>query len=58
MTTEAAVTKLMWALGQTADPCEVERILLTPLCGELSRGDRGAAPDPGRGGSASPAPRR
>ena len=45
MTTEAAVTKLMWALGQTADPREVERILLTPLCGEI----RGAAPDPGRG---------
>ena len=50
MTTEAAVTKLMWALGQTADPCEVERILLTPLCGEIrGAASRGAAPDPGRG---------
>ena len=35
MTTEAAVTKLMWTLGQTADPEEVRRIFRTNLCGEL-----------------------
>lgn len=36
MTTEAAVTKLMWALGQTGDPEEVRRIFSTNLCGEIS----------------------
>ena len=36
MTTEAVVTKLMWALGQTADPDEVRRIFGTNYCGEIS----------------------
>lgn len=36
MTTEAAVTKLMWALGQTEDPAEVAVLLKTPMCGEFT----------------------
>ena len=36
MTTEAAVTKLMWALGQTEDPEEVRRIFDTNFTGEIS----------------------
>lgn len=36
MTTEAAVTKLMWALGQTDNPDEVKRIFSTDLAGEVS----------------------
>ncbi len=36
MTTEAAVTKLMWALGQTEDPAEVRRIFATDLVGEVT----------------------
>ena len=36
MTTEAAVTKLMWALGQTDDPDEVRRIFATCYCGEIT----------------------
>ena len=36
MTTEAAVTKLMWALGQTGDPDGVRRIFATSYCGEIS----------------------
>ena len=36
MTTEAVVTKLMWALGQTEDPDEVRRIFGTDYCGEIS----------------------
>ncbi len=35
MTTEAAVTKLMWALGQTDNPDEVRRIFSTNFCGEI-----------------------
>lgn len=35
MTTEAAVTKLMWTLGQYSDPDEVRRIMQTNLLGEL-----------------------
>lgn len=35
MTTEAVVTKLMWALGQTDDPDEVRRIFCTNYCGEI-----------------------
>jgi L-asparaginase len=35
MTTEAAVTKLMWVLGQTADPVEIAALFRTPLCGEF-----------------------
>lgn len=36
MTTEAAVTKLMWALGQTSDMDEIRRIFDTDLAGEVA----------------------
>lgn len=36
MTTEAIVTKLMWALGQTDDPSEVREIFATDLAGEVT----------------------
>ena len=36
MTTEALVTKMMWALGQTDDPEEVRRIMLTNYADELT----------------------
>ena len=36
MTTEAAVTKLMWALGQTDDPREVRALFSRSLCGEMT----------------------
>ena len=36
MTTEAAVTKLMWALGQTNDLNEVRRIFETNYAGEIT----------------------
>ncbi len=36
MTTEAMVTKMMWALGQTEDPAEVKQIFLRNYCGEVS----------------------
>ena len=36
MTTEAAVTKLMWVLGQTSDPEEVRRYFATDLAGEIT----------------------
>ena len=35
MTTEAAVTKLMWALGNSKDPEEVRRLFDTDLAGEV-----------------------
>ena len=35
MTTEAAVTKLMWALGQESDPAKVRRLFSQNLCGEI-----------------------
>lgn len=35
MTTEAAVTKLMWVLGQTDDPTEIRRLFERSLCGEI-----------------------
>lgn len=35
MTTEAAITKLMWALGQFEDPEEVRKIMQTNLLGEI-----------------------
>lgn len=34
MTTEATVAKLMWALGRTADPGEVKRLMETPMAGD------------------------
>jgi len=36
MTTEAAVTKLMWALGQTDDPKKVREIFDTNFAGEVA----------------------
>ncbi len=36
MTTEAAVTKLMWVLGQTEDPAEIQRYFSHSLAGEVS----------------------
>jgi len=36
MTAEAAVTKLMWALGQTGSSQEIAHIIETPLCGEIA----------------------
>lgn len=36
MTTEAAVTKLIWALGQTTDPSEIRRIFETDYSGEIT----------------------
>ncbi len=36
MTTEAAVTKLMWVLGQTDDPAEIRDCFSRSLCGEVS----------------------
>lgn len=36
MTSEAAVTKLMWVLGQTRNPDEVKQYFSRSLCGEIS----------------------
>ena len=36
MTSEAAVTKLMWVMGQTADMREIRRLMQKNLCGEIS----------------------
>jgi len=36
MTPEVAYVKLGWALGQSHDPAEVERIMLTPISGEIT----------------------
>ena len=36
MTTEAAVTKLMWALGKTNDPKKIKEIFSTSFVGEVS----------------------
>ena len=36
MTSEAAVTKLMWILGQTEDPAEAARLFERNLAGEIS----------------------
>lgn len=44
MTTEAAVTKLMWALGQTDDPLEIRRIFEHNYAGEI---DLSSLPRPG-----------
>ncbi|MBQ6430591.1 MAG: asparaginase [Oscillospiraceae bacterium] len=35
MTTEAALAKLMWILGQTHDPAEVRRLFCTPISHDL-----------------------
>lgn len=44
MTTEAAVTKLMWALGQTTDQTALRRMFETSYAGEVDLSDH-----PGRG---------
>ena len=36
MSGEAAVTKLMWVLGQTADPAEIREYFSLNLCGEVT----------------------
>ncbi len=36
MTTEAAVTKLMWALGQTSNITEIKKIFKTNIAGEIT----------------------
>jgi L-asparaginase len=36
MTTEAAVTKLMWALGQSGNPDKVAELMSIPICGEFT----------------------
>lgn len=36
MTSEAAVTKLMWVLGHTESLAEVQRMMHTSLCGEVT----------------------
>ena len=35
MTTEAAVTKLMWALGQTSNISDIKKIFETNYAGEI-----------------------
>ncbi|OQB23457.1 MAG: L-asparaginase 1 [Firmicutes bacterium ADurb.Bin182] len=36
MTTEAAVTKLMWILGKTTDMDEIRKMMHTSFCGEIT----------------------
>lgn len=36
MTTEAAVTKLMWVLGQTHDPIAIKEFMHRNICGEIA----------------------
>jgi glutamyl-tRNA(Gln) amidotransferase subunit D len=36
MLPETAYVKLMWAMGQTDDPAEVKKIMLTNIAGELT----------------------
>ena len=38
MTTEAAMTKLMWALGQNMDPQQIKELFDTNLAGEVTIG--------------------
>lgn len=38
MSTEAAVTKLMWVLGQTNDYKKINNLICTSLCGEICNG--------------------
>jgi L-asparaginase len=43
MTTEAALTKLMWILGQTADPSRVSQLFYTPVSCDVLAAGRGGA---------------
>ncbi len=36
MLPEVAYMKLCWALGQSSDPAEVQRIMLTPICNDIT----------------------
>ncbi len=36
MTSEAAVTKLMWSLARASSIAELKKLMLKPLCGEIS----------------------
>jgi L-asparaginase len=38
MTSECAVTKMMWALGHTSDLREIRRMMYTDCCGEITLG--------------------
>ena len=35
MTTESALAKIMWILGKTRDPAEVNRLFYTPVAHDL-----------------------
>ena len=39
MLPEVAFMKLCWVLGQTEDPAEIERLMLTPIAGEITKGE-------------------
>lgn len=39
MTSEAALTKLMWILGQTEDQSEIKKCFMTDICGEINLKD-------------------
>ena len=43
MTTEGAVTKLMWALGQTDSLDEVRTLFARSLCGEIGSAEKRTA---------------
>ena len=36
MLPEVAYMKLCWALGMTSDPAEVQRLMTTPIAGEMT----------------------
>jgi glutamyl-tRNA(Gln) amidotransferase subunit D len=36
MLPETAYVKLMWAMGQTDDPDEIRKIMLTDIAGEIT----------------------
>ena len=36
MTSESAVTKLMWVLGHTSDMARIRRMMYTNYCGEVT----------------------
>ncbi len=46
MTTEAAVTKLMWALGQTSGFAAVRELFLTPIANDLILAEPAPVPEP------------
>ena len=38
MTSEAAMTKLMWAIGQVLDPAQIQALFRKNLAGEITDG--------------------